>query len=266
MRLKSSAKLLSAIVLISALSLMTGVPLLHTASASPTQQEQPNRATPLPRNVADAVLQEIARRSSVPIGSLKIVRAEPRTWSDGCLGLAESGQFCTQALVPGWQISVQSKTKQWIYRTDRAGSIVKLDRQTKSNSSPTAEDQRSVTSQVLFSSTASGGFAGQTAETLLLTNGRVLRYRINPNGTKSLTRSWRISETQLQEFRSILAREGFERFDRQDFAATAGSADFMTVTLSSPTGTVQYADSVQSRLPRSLQTIITAWNNLTRFS
>ncbi len=266
MRLKSSVKLFSAIVLISTLSLMTGVPLLHTASASPVGQERPDdRAVPLPKKVADAVLQDVARRSRIPLSSLRVVQAEPRTWSDGCLGLPEPGQFCTQALVPGWQISVQSKTKQWIYRSNQTGSTVKLARQTKLNNSRPFEDQPSAT-QVLFQSTASGGFAGQTAETMLLASGRVLHYRINPDGTKTIVRSWQVSDTQLQEFRSILAQEGFERFDRQDYTATPGSADFISVTLSSPVGTVHYADSVQARLPRSLQTIITAWNNLTRFS
>jgi hypothetical protein len=115
---------------------------------------------------------------------------------------------------------------------------------------------------VLFRAITSGGFTGQTSERLLLADGQVLDQRVNVNGTATPVRKWRISQQRLQDFQTLLKQERFERFDHLSYPAKSGSADFQTVTLSSPSGTVQYSDSVQSQLPRSLQTIIQAWTTL----
>lgn len=83
----------------------------------------------LPQSVKQAVFQDIVQRTRIPRTSLQIVRAEQKTWSDGCLGLAESGVLCTQALVPGWLVVIEGSKQRLIYRTNASGSIVKLDRE-----------------------------------------------------------------------------------------------------------------------------------------
>lgn len=232
--------------------------------------DRPNR---LPSSVSEAVLKDIVRRSNVPQSSLRVLRAQERTWNDGCLGLADPGMFCTQALVPGWHIQVEGKTQRWIYRTNQTGSVVKLEREVKAKNDDSIKSVRisdrdlpetleTLEKGVLFRAIASGGFTGQTSETLLMSDGQVLHQRVNFNGTPTPIRRWHISPQQLQQFQALLNREGFDRFDRLSYPATPGSADFLTVTLSTPTGTVQYADTLQSHLPHSLQSIIQAWNTL----
>ena len=88
---------------------------------------QPLRDGNLPDSVVQAVLQDASRRSNLPSQELNIVRVQQRDWPDGCLGLALSGTFCTQVVVPGWQVTVNAARRSFIYRTDNSGSQVKLE-------------------------------------------------------------------------------------------------------------------------------------------
>ena len=85
-------------------------------------------AESVPPEVKSAVLNDAVRRTSKTVSALKITEARSRSWSDGCLGLAKPEEICTQALVPGWQITVTDGLKNWIYRTDEMGDIVRLER------------------------------------------------------------------------------------------------------------------------------------------
>jgi hypothetical protein len=177
--------------------------------------------------------------------------------------------FCTQALVPGWRVGVEGRTQRWIYRSDRNGTVVKLEREGSRQATglqpvrlSDADLPPAVERGVIFRSITTGGFTGQTSETLLMGDGKVIHQRLNLNGTTTPLRQWQISQVQMKQFQDLLRRERFDRFDHLGYAAKPGSADFLTVTLSSPTGSVQYADSIQSQLPRSLQSIIQAWNSL----
>ena len=89
-------------------------------------QELP-QASNLPDSVAKAVLQDAQMRSHLSVKQWRIVNAEPRNWPDGCLGLASPGTFCTQIVVPGWQVTVESGQKNFVYRTNNSGSLVKLE-------------------------------------------------------------------------------------------------------------------------------------------
>lgn len=77
--------------------------------------------------VNHSVLQHVSQQSGLPTSALRIVQAKPQTWSDNCLGLADSGALCTQMPVPGWQIAVMSGKQRWIYRTNASGSVMKLE-------------------------------------------------------------------------------------------------------------------------------------------
>jgi len=81
----------------------------------------------LPDTVKAAVMKDATQRLKLPATDLRIQRSERKTWPDGCLGLADPGVLCTQALVSGWAVTVQSKQQRLIYRTNASGSVVKLD-------------------------------------------------------------------------------------------------------------------------------------------
>lgn len=188
-----SAKLLAAIVLISALSLVTGVPIVQNAVATPMFQSLQIRQATNSR-----------RQDSTPTS-------------------------LSSSLQP-----------------------VQI---------PVSELPPRLQSNVIFRTIASGGFAGQTYETLLFKDGRMIRSRVNSNGTQSEVAANRLSPQRVRQFEKLV-RTLVKPFDRLRYPASPGSADFITVTASCQAGTVQYADSIQSQLPSSLKTILQSWNRL----
>ena len=100
---------------------------------TPARQNQPTRRSTaadrvqLPEPVTTAILENLSQQTGLQTSDLRVVEAEQKTWSDGCLGLGSPGIACAQALVPGWQVTVASDRQRWIYRTNLSGSLVKLD-------------------------------------------------------------------------------------------------------------------------------------------
>ncbi|GAB4241500.1 MAG: hypothetical protein Kow0049_30140 [Stanieria sp.] len=106
-------------------------PLSSLVPAPSLQKQQPiketiSQQTTLPPEIQNAVFEDLSKHTSQNVATFRIAEAEKRTWSDGCLGLAEPDQFCTQVLTPGWQVLVTDGEKQWVYRTNSSGSLVKL--------------------------------------------------------------------------------------------------------------------------------------------
>jgi hypothetical protein len=80
----------------------------------------------LPSSVKDAVLQAASQRLQIPISKFNIMAAETHTWRDGCLELAGADEFCTQALVPGWRVTVNAGEETLVYHTNETGSVHRL--------------------------------------------------------------------------------------------------------------------------------------------
>ncbi len=79
----------------------------------------------------NAVLQNITKKFGVSRANLRVSETQEKTWPDGCLGLAEPGMMCTQSLIKGWHITVANKKQPqqvWAYRTNKNGSVVKLEK------------------------------------------------------------------------------------------------------------------------------------------
>ena len=93
---------------------------------APQESREPTSETaPLPEAVSQAVKEEIARSYSLAVAKLQVNQSEAQTWYDGCLGLASSEEFCTQALVSGYRVIVTDGSQTWIYRTDNKGAIIR---------------------------------------------------------------------------------------------------------------------------------------------
>jgi len=94
--------------------------------------ETPSKSTDsttnqLPTQVKSAVLSDASKRLTKPVDALRITQAEKQNWKDGCLGLADKGTLCTQAIVPGWKIVVSDGKNELVYRTDEKANQVKLE-------------------------------------------------------------------------------------------------------------------------------------------
>lgn len=248
--MRSHLTLISSIALISTLSLMTGIPLLQ-ASAAPTRSTTELLDYAYPKSLNWRVRRDLARRIGIPVKDLRITDAQRQTWKDGCLELAAPDELCTQQLVEGWRVVIAHGQRQWVYHTDTQGRSLRLE-----------SSDRPLPRNIVFQSQASGGFAGQNYETVLFTDGRMQQKITFVGGKTAPVRTWRVSPEKVQQFRQLLEHEQFQSFNQKTYPATAGAADFFVVRLSSPTGTVEYADIEQDKLPRSLKTIIQAWNLL----
>jgi len=77
--------------------------------------------TALPEWVADAVVKDLSERSGLPKSELKIVDAQQLILSDRCLISKRSNFLCVESQIPGWQITVASGKKRWVYRTNKSG-------------------------------------------------------------------------------------------------------------------------------------------------
>lgn len=57
-------------------------------------------------------------------GEIKILNASRKDWPNGCLGIDRSGEFCTQVITPGYEITVRIKNQELKYRTNLDGSTI----------------------------------------------------------------------------------------------------------------------------------------------
>lgn len=272
MLLRSLPQLTSIVILT---SLAVGVIPSHRAIASvATPGVLFAETATMPPAIANTLRQDLSKQTGIPAKKLRVVEATSKTWSDGCLGLAKSDEMCSQALVNGWRVVLTNGTKRWIYRTDANGRVYRLE-PTRSGALPSVNAVKPVRIPanemptrlqrgVVFRAIASGGFIGRTNQTTLMNDGRLVRVSLDPTGAEISATERQLSQTQFREFQQVLRRHSFDRFHRRSYPATPGAADFITVTLSSPAGTVRYSDIVQNQLPTTLQAVIQAWNELTR--
>lgn len=233
--------------------------------------ESQNAATDLPQAVADAALQDAAQQLNVPVSSLQIIQAEQREWSDSCLGLGGPEVLCAAVVVPGWLVTIASGQQRLVYRTNESGSVVVLDEAASSVgdadtiqpiSIPKSQIPPALKSRVIFRAISSGGILGQTIETNLRGDGQLIQVRVNHFKNTSQSRISRISRQQVQQFLQVLEQQQFAQFNNLEFLPPSNAADYITVTFSNRAGTTRYTDIAQDRLPKQLQAVILAWEQL----
>jgi hypothetical protein len=244
------------------LSPETGSSLRLASTKNPTSNLPAN----LPQSVKNAVLQAASVRLQLPISQLTITEAQERTWNNGCLELANADELCTEALVPGWRVIVGSANQTLVYHTNQTGFAIRLNEKASETKLapvpiPASELPPPLDQGIVFREISSGGIAGRTYQTVLLNDGRLIRVRIgDANDSERSVR--RISVQQVKRFERLLKRREFSKFKNLSYPAPSGSADFITYTLTSQEGTVQYNDISQEHLPRKLRAVITVWNQI----
>lgn len=130
MRSLSSAQpaliMLTIVALIFSLGCTPATTTANPPNPTPSVTASPPKPT-LPPSVADAVRRDISRRTGIPANQVNINQSSSQTWSDGCLGLPKPDEFCTEALVTGWQVVATGGSQIWKFRTDRDGSVLRLE-------------------------------------------------------------------------------------------------------------------------------------------
>lgn len=79
---------------------------------------------PVPDAVA-AVRTRVANELGINYGLVIVMTAYEKTWTNGCLNLAEIDEACTEALVPGWEVVVQAQGKEFVYHTNHNGTVLR---------------------------------------------------------------------------------------------------------------------------------------------
>jgi hypothetical protein len=225
----------------------------------------------LPEAVKNAVLRAASVRLQQPISQLTIIQAQQQTWRDGCLELAAANEVCTAVLVPGWRVVVGKANKNLVYHTNETGSIVRLNEKASSITKNTIEPVQISANElpppldrgVVFRQISSGGLTGRTYQTVLLNDGTLIRVRIG-DANDSERRVRRISVQQVQQFQRFLQRSRFGEFKNLSYPAPSGAADYITYTLTSLEGTVQYNDISQDKLPKNLRSVVKIWNQISK--
>jgi hypothetical protein len=220
----------------------------------------------LPASVKNVVLQAASRRLQEPISQLTIIQAQQQTWSNGCVSLPRPDENCTEAIQGGWQVVVRGVDQTLVYHTNQTGSVVRLNEKTSESTLspvqiPASELPPPLDRDIVFRQISSGGFAGRTYETVLLKDGGLIRVRIgDANDSERSVR--RVSRQQVQKFQRFLERSKFRKFQNLSYPAPSGAADYITFTLTSLEGTVRYNDISLNNLPKDLQAVVKAWNQL----
>lgn len=240
----------------------------------PSLVAQANRA--MPPAIGMTLKQDLSRRTQIPVQRIRIVSSQPKTWPDGCLGLADPGQMCTQALVEGWRVVLGHGPQRWVYRTDAQGSTYRLEpvksrlKQPNPSSAalswmPLAELPSQLRRGEVFRVITAGGITGRVTQTILMADGRMLRSQLAPIDQSSNPQVHQVPTEQLRQFQFLLQQHSLKPLHRHNYLAPVGSADVQTMTLSAKSGTVRYAETQRDYLPPDLQVIVQAWEQLTRW-
>lgn len=74
---------------------------------------------------AAAAREALASELGVRPQAVEIIETRERTWPDGCLGLGEENEACTEAIVPGYEVIMRHEGTEYRYRASADGSIVR---------------------------------------------------------------------------------------------------------------------------------------------
>jgi hypothetical protein len=239
-------------------------------SGSSLRLENQRPSVILPSPIAQAVIANASQRSGLAPKFLKLTTAERRTWSDSCLGLGGTNLLCTEVLVPGWQVAIESERQRWVYRTDLSGNQVMLDqaasrvmgRLIQPPTQMAANQLPPLPENVRFRALSAGGLLNRPSETQLYSDGRIIEMRVNAKGETQTRQVRQLKPELLSQFEQLLQTRQFSRFHQFNYPAPQGAADFITVALSSPSVNVRYSDISQFQLPEDLQQVIQAWQTL----
>jgi len=101
-----------------------------STEALPTE-EQPIATAVTPTHLANlttaerAAIEAVAGNFNLATQNVTLISSEQEEWPDGCLGVAQEGLVCTQAITPGYRVVLEADGKQMEYRTNEDGSQVR---------------------------------------------------------------------------------------------------------------------------------------------
>jgi hypothetical protein len=228
----------------------------------------------LPKSIENAVLSEVRNRvEGISVSPRNIAEAKQVRWRNGCLGIINERRtrYCFSRIVDGYRVTVKAGSEIFVYHTDNSSTVI-----LNESASTITDNQTTVlpvriprnelpsplTRGIVFRQISSGGLIGQTYETVLFDDGRIMRYRMGDmNDSQRSVRQ--VSRQQVSDFQRLLQRQR-DKFNNMSYPATRGAADYMTYTLTSRDGTVQFNDTSRNNISPDLLNIVEVWNRILR--
>jgi hypothetical protein len=242
-----SHHLLSTLALAALLTLSVSNTMAQAQPPAPSAQNSDGRRVWLPRSIATAVRQDLAPKINQLPQSLTITQATRQVWPNRCLGIVDPAALCAPGQVPGWQVTVKSSDRAWVYHTDASGRRLALE----------PAQTSAFPASVVFRSVTSGGLIGRQSTIDLSQDGRLIASEARSQTTTVIRR---LSPAEIQAFERQLRQHRFSQLQGRSFAPPAGAADFFGHEFSNAQGAVNYADG--SAIPADLQAIAALWQQL----
>jgi hypothetical protein len=228
-------------------------------------ETSPQSVLPLP--VARKLRQFANRQLGIPLAKLSVIAINPSTF-DGCLGIFTPNRACTKIAIPGWQAVLTDGRFSWVYHLDRTANRIIQNTAASRAVAPVAISFSSIDAalepKILFTSSASGDLTGRTITTMLATDGKVTRLIVAPNIRSRPVLLRTLNRSQLDRFKALLTRQGFRNLNGLNYLTSASVADVPTVTFQSIDSRTSYTSIEQQHVPKSFQTVITAWEEIVR--
>jgi hypothetical protein len=79
----------------------------------------------LPPDVALTIRNRVSEILGVPVESIQLQSMEQMEWPDGCLGLPEADEVCTEAITPGWLLVFNVDGEEIRFRVDQTGTMIR---------------------------------------------------------------------------------------------------------------------------------------------
>ena len=93
----------------------------RTLEPIPTLEEQMPITGEVPQDLLQQMVDDLSQRIDVPSESITVERAEEVVWRDGSLGCPQPGMVYTQALVPGYRVTLVTAEQHYHYHANDSG-------------------------------------------------------------------------------------------------------------------------------------------------
>jgi len=91
----------------------------------PATQVNPELQDVLPPDVALNVQNQISQNLAVAVENIQITKVEQMDWPNGCLGLPQGDEVCTEVITPGWLLTFNINGQEYKYRVDKTGTVIR---------------------------------------------------------------------------------------------------------------------------------------------
>lgn len=79
----------------------------------------------VPADVALTIRNRVSELLGVPVESIQLESIEQTDWPNGCLGLPEADEVCTEAITPGWLLVFTVDGQEYRFRADQTGTVIR---------------------------------------------------------------------------------------------------------------------------------------------